>query len=844
MASLSSSSDILRLRIKGMSCASCVGRVERVIRAVPGVGGAAVNLATERAEVTLDADADPAAVVAAVHDAGFDVATDTVELAIDGMSCASCVGRVERVLKARPGVQEASVNLATKRATVKILDGAVDVADLEAAVNDAGYEARRLGRGEDSTDREREARAREIRDLRRSFLFAGLLTLPVFVLEMGSHMVPAMHHWVQMNIGRDNVFYLSFVLTTLVLFGPGLRFFRKGFPALLRGGPDMNSLVALGTSAAYGYSLVATFAPRWLPAGTVNVYYEAAAVIVTLILLGRYMEAKSKGRTSEAIRHLMGLQARTARVQRDGDTLEIPLDEVRNGDLVLVRPGEKIPVDGEVSEGGSFVDESMITGEPVPVRKDPGSEVVGGTINKNGSLLFRATRVGADTVLAQIIRMVEAAQGSKLPIQALVDRVTAWFVPAVMSLALITFGVWLWFGPEPALTLALVNAVAVLIIACPCAMGLATPTSIMVGTGRAAEIGVLFRKGEALQSLRDVDLVALDKTGTLTRGRPELTDLLPAEGWDRDELLALIASVETHSEHPLAEAIVHAARERELELPAMAEFEATPGFGVVARVAGRRVAVGADRYMAQLDLSVDRFAGEARDLGEAAKTPLYAAIDGEVVALLAVADPVKPSTPEALRGLHELGLKVAMITGDNRATAEAIARQLGIDEVVAEVLPDGKVEALKRLRGEGRRIAFVGDGINDAPALAEADIGLAIGTGTDVAIESAGVVLMSGDLRGVVNAIALSRATLRNIKQNLFWAFAYNASLIPLAAGALYPFYGILLSPVFAAGAMALSSVFVVSNALRLRRFRPLLEPTGKATGASASNDFQPAAQA
>lgn len=500
--------------------------------------------------------------------------------------------------------------------------------------------------------------------------------------------------------------------------------------------------------------------------------------------------------------------------------IEIPLDEVATDDIVFVRPGEKIPVDGVVIEGASYVDESMITGEPVPVSKEIGSEVVGGTINKTGAFSFRVTQIGSNTVLAQIIRLVEEAQGSKLPIQALVDKVTMWFVPAVMAGAVITFFIWLIFGPDPALTFALINAVAVLIIACPCAMGLATPTSIMVGTGRAAELGVLFRKGEALQALRDVSVVALDKTGTLTKGRPELTDLVPAEGFEYDEVLALVAAIETRSEHPIAEAIVAAAKEKGISFAAIEEFEAVPGFGVSAKVGGRSVSVGADRFMKQLGLEVSHFQPTALRLGEQGKSPLYAAIDGRLAAIIAVADPIKETTPEAIKALHSLGLKVAMITGDNAATAAAIAKQLGIDEVAAEVLPDGKVAALKQFRSNGNKVAFVGDGINDAPALAEADVGLAIGTGTDVAIEAADVVLMSGDLRGVVDAIALSQATIRNIKQNLFWAFAYNALLIPVAAGLLYPINGTLLSPILAAAAMALSSVFVLGNALRLKRFQ------------------------
>jgi len=811
----------LSLPVEGMTCASCVGRVERALKAVPGVQTATVNLATERADVTFSGVADPQAAVSAIESAGYVVREETTELAIEEMTCASCVGRVEKALTQLPGVLSASVNLATERARVRHLAGVISTADLEAAVVLAGYKARRLSaETANVNDKDTERRENEARGLRRSLLIAGILTLPVFILEMGSHLIPPMHHWVQGVLGEQTSWYIQFVLATLVLFGPGLRFFRKGIPALLRGAPDMNSLVSVGTAAAYGYSVVATFIPEVLPKGTANVYFEAAAVIVTLILLGRSLEARAKGRTSQAIKRLVGLQAKTARVERNGETVEIPLDQVTTGDVVFVRPGEKIPVDGEVVEGASYVDESMITGEPLPVSKGVGAAVVGGTINKTGAFSFRVTKVGANTVLAQIIRLVEEAQGSKLPIQALVDKVTMWFVPAVMAAAALTFLVWLIFGPDPALTFALVNAVAVLIIACPCAMGLATPTSIMVGTGRAAELGVLFRKGEALQALRDVSVIALDKTGTLTKGRPELTDLVPAKGFEYSEVLALVAAVETRSEHPIAEAIVLAAKQQGIRLATIEGFNAVPGFGVTAKVDGRVVSVGADRLMTQLGLDVASFKSAAQRLGEQGKSPLYAAIDGHLAAVIAVADPIKETTPEAIKALHALGLKVAMITGDNAATAAAIAKQLGIDEVAAEVLPDGKVAALKKFRVNGARVAFVGDGINDAPALAEADVGLAIGTGTDVAIEAADVVLMSGDLRGVPNAIALSQATIRNIKQNLFWAFAYNAVLIPVAAGALYPLNGTSLSPIFAAAAMALSSVFVLGNALRLKRFQ------------------------
>ncbi|MCO2551065.1 heavy metal translocating P-type ATPase [Pseudomonas aeruginosa] len=810
----------ISLPIEGMTCASCVGRVEAALVKVEGVASVSVNLATERADIRLNRPVDRMALIQAIEKVGYDVPQGTIELAIGGMTCASCVGRVEKALKAVPGVTEAVVNLATERATVR---GVASVQDLIAAVDKVGYEASPVDTGMQADEEAAEKKDAERAELKRDLTLAAVLALPVFVLEMGSHMIPGMHEWVASTIGIQQSWYLQFVLTLLVLAIPGWRFYEKGFPALFRLGPDMNSLVAVGTAAAFGYSMVATFAPSLLPAGTVNVYYEAAAVIVALILLGRFLEARAKGRTSEAIKRLIGLQAKEAHVLRDGRIVDIPINDVAQGDIVEVRPGERVPVDGEVTEGRSFVDESMITGEPIPVEKAEGSTVVGGTVNQKGALTLRATAVGGQTMLAQIIRMVEQAQGSKLPIQAVVDKVTLWFVPAVMLAAVLTFLVWLVFGPSPALSFALVNAVAVLIIACPCAMGLATPTSIMVGTGRGAEMGVLFRKGEALQLLKDAKVVAVDKTGTLTEGRPVLTDLEIADGFDRNQVLAKVAAVESRSEHPIARAIVESAVEGGIALPTMTDFDSVTGMGVRATVDGARVEVGADRFMRELGLDVGGFARTAERLGNEGKSPLYASIDGRLAAIIAVADPIKSSTPAAIAALHQLGLKVAMITGDNARTAQAIAKQLGIDEVVAEVLPEGKVEAVRRLKASHGQIAYVGDGINDAPALAEADVGLAIGTGTDVAVESADVVLMSGNLQGVPNAIALSKATIGNIRQNLFWAFGYNTALIPVAAGVLYPAYGVLLSPIFAAGAMALSSVFVLGNALRLRRFQPPL---------------------
>jgi Cu+-exporting ATPase len=809
------------LAVEGMTCAACSGRVERALNAVPGVTEATVNLATERATVRFDAaETTPLALAEAVQRAGYDVRTEEVSFAVGGMTCAACVGRVEKALAGADGVVEASVNLATERARVRYAAG-TDVEALYEAVRRTGYDVVEATGGATAEDAEREARELDRQRLRRRLLWAAGLSLPLFLMEMVPMAVPGGMEWVDGLVPMQMRWLVAFALATAVQFGPGWRFYRAGWAAARHGSPDMNTLVALGTTAAYGYSVVATFLPGVLPEGAVHVYYEASATIITLVLLGKWFEARAKGQTSDAVRALLGLRAETARVVRRGAEVEVPIEDVAVGDVVRVRPGEKVPVDGVVTEGTSYVDESMVTGEPVPVEKTEGGAVVGGTVNQAGALLVQTTHVGADTVLAQIVQLVEEAQASRPAIQALADRVVAVFVPIVLVVAAVVFGVWLAVGPSPALTYALVAAVSVLIIACPCAMGLATPVSVMVGTGKAAELGVLFRKGEALQTLSEADVVALDKTGTLTEGRPTLTDvaLVDAASATEDEVVRLVAAVEVSSEHPVADAIVRAADERGIDLPAATDFEAVPGFGVRGVVQGRRVEVGADRFMERIGLDVSPLSDAAGALAAEGKTPLYAAIDGELVAALAVADPVKATTPDAIEALHRAGLRVAMITGDNRATAEAIARRLGIDEVLAEVLPADKAQAVTDLQGEGRRVAFVGDGINDAPALAQADVGVAIGTGTDVAIEAADVVLMRGDLGALVEARALSATTLRNVKQNLFWAFAYNVVLIPVAAGALYPVFGVLLSPVLGAAAMGLSSVFVLTNALRLRRF-------------------------
>ena len=821
--------ETLDFDVKGMTCASCVAHVEKALTQTPGVTAARVNLATERAEVDLGPDADPAKIASAVTKAGYEPVIETINIGVGGMTCASCVAHVEKALRGVPGVIEATVNLATERASVRALSGPGLSDRLRKAIVEAGYEPQNIETDAGAGDRERARRAEEMQTLQRRLLIAAALAAPVVVLEMGGHMIPAFHHWVMATIGEERARYISFVFATLALFGPGLVFYLKGVPALLRGQPDMNALVAVGTLSAYLYSVVATFLPQLLPAGAVHVYYEAAVVIVVLILLGRYLEARAKGQTSEAIRALARLQPKTAHVERDGVTQDIDIDDVRAGDIVLVRPGERIPADGVVVSGASYVDEAMVSGEPAPVAKNPESLVTGGTVNGAGAFSFRATRVGADTTLAGIIRMVEQAQGAKLPIQATVDKVTAIFVPIVFGIALLAFAIWMMVGPEPRLTHALVAAVSVLIIACPCAMGLATPAAIMTGTGRAAELGVLFRKGEALQTLRDVTLIAFDKTGTVTYGKPRLTDLIGRAGEDESRLLQRVASVEAQSEHPVASAIVAAAKERGLALLPASDFVAIAGMGVTGVVDGKQFAIGAGRYMASLGVDTTDFDERATALTADGKTPFYVAMDGKLAAILSVADDLKPTSKAAIAALHAMGVKTAMISGDDARTAQAIARRVGIDEVIAGVMPDGKVATLERLR-QNHKIAFVGDGVNDAPALAAADAGIAIGTGTDIAIEAADVVLMSGDLAKVPTALAISRATMRNIAQNLFWAFGYNAILIPVAAGALYPVNGMQLSPMLGAAAMGLSSVFVLTNALRLRRFTPPEVVSGDAT--------------
>ncbi|CAM5180840.1 Cu+-exporting ATPase OS=Castellaniella defragrans OX=75697 GN=HNR28_002364 PE=3 SV=1 [Castellaniella defragrans] len=745
----------------------------------------------------------------------------TLDLRIEGMSCASCVRRVETVLSKVPGVEAASVNLATRQAHVRLADAAIDPQALIAAVGKRGYGASLMSPKQDAaaTQAPEEEEEEETLAARRHFFMALWLTLPLFLVEMGPHLLHLSTFTVQSSQDSGPLAWIELLLCTVALAGPGRAFFTRGFRALWHGGPDMNSLVALGAGSAWLYSTLVTFAPGLFPQEARHLYFEAAAVVVTLILLGRWLEARARGRASSAIRQLAGLQARSAWVRRDDQWRECPVDGLVVGDEIRVRPGEKIPVDADVVDGESWVDESMITGEPMPVRRAPGDSVIGATLNTQGSLVVRATRVGAHTVLAQIIRMVGEAQAAKLPIQRQVDRVTGWFVPVVMALAAVTFGAWWAWGPSPALTHALIAGVAVLIIACPCAMGLATPISIMVATGRAARSGVLFRQGDALQRLRDVRLVAFDKTGTLTQGKPALAEILPlSEAGKPGQLLAAMASIQQASEHPIAKALVQAAQEQHLTLSPVQDFSALGGAGVQGRLQEHAWIMGTPRLMASLGVTVeDAVVLQMDALARQGKTAFLAACDGRLVALVAVADTIRTSARSLIQRLHARGIRTALITGDHPAAAQAVAEALDIDIVHARTLPQDKVGHLQALQQEKGPVAFVGDGINDAPALAAADVGIAVGQGTDIAIASADLVLMGDNLESVDKAIALSRLTLRNIAQNLFWAFAYNVALIPVAAGALYPLTGLQLSPMLGAGAMALSSVFVVSNALRLQ---------------------------
>jgi len=816
----------LDLGISGMSCASCVAKIEKGLSKVPGVVEARVNFAAEKATIEYDpAEANPSDLVGTVKELGYEARSQKVILSVLGMTCASCVNRVQTALNQMSGVIEATVNFATEKASIEYIPNLVKIKDLAKATAAIGYTLVEAEK-EQLVDKEAQARQAEFRQLKSKFLTGLLLVAPLFLLV----------HWDKLGLsailpfsGQAN-FILQLLLQTPVQFWVGWQFYKGAVAAARHRTSDMNTLIAVGTSAAYLYSILATFFPHLFAAEGLapRVYYDTAGAIIVLILLGRLLEARAKGQTSEAIKKLIGLQAKTATVLVNGEEHELPVEEVLIGDTVIVKPGEKIPVDGEILDGHSSVDESMVTGESIPVEKTAGDEVVGATINKMGTFKFKATKVGKDTMLAQIIKMVEEAQGSKPPIARLVDVIASYFVPVVIGIASITFFIWYFFGPAPALTYAVLNFVAVMIIACPCALGLATPTSIMVGTGKGAEHGILIRGGEALETAHKLNAIVLDKTGTITRGEPAVTDVLAVEGYETEEILGLSASAEKGSEHPLGEAILKKAREDDLNLADANDFNAIPGHGIEAIIDGKNVLLGNTRLMNDRDIDLKDLPEKAEAFSGEGKTPMWIAVDGFIAGIIAVADTLKENSKTAVAALHNLGLEVIMLTGDNKRTADAIANQIGIDRTLAEVLPEGKASEIKKLQAENKKVAMIGDGINDAPALAQADVGLAIGTGTDVAMESSDITLITGDLTGVVTAIALSKATIRNIKQNLFWAFAYNTILIPVAAGVLFPFFGILLNPIFAAAAMALSSVTVVTNALRLRRFRP--PAIGKAT--------------
>ncbi len=819
--------------IEGMFCASCVKRVERKLERVPGVSDVAVNLATEEARVSFDpTQVTEADLQGAIESAGYSVRHEEATLDIEGMFCASCVKRVERKLERVPGVISAPVNLATEQTTVRFNPAKTTVQQLLEAVESAGYSATLHDTGADaSIDANDRRHLAEMRDYKVKSFAAIAASIVIMALMFWPSWLPDIPWLMETNGhgGHDEMtrqlMFVLLAIATPIQFWAGRTFYTQAWAAARHFQANMATLVVLGTSAAYGYSALVTIWPQFVTDAGLQpeTYFDSATIIIGLILLGRWLEARAKFQTTGAIKALMGLAPRTARVIRDQQEIDVPIDDVVRGDIVRVRPGEKIPVDGVILEGRSTIDESMLTGESFPIEKSAGDEVIGGTINTSGGFTFEATKVGADTALAQIIRMVQDAQGSKAPIQRLADQIALYFVPAVIVVAALTFMFWLVVGPEPQFNFALTVMISVLIIACPCAMGLATPTAIMVGTGKGAESGVLIRGGEALEAAHKISAIVLDKTGTITLGKPVVTDVVPHGSLNRDTLLAIAASVETGSEHPLGQAILNSARDAGLEVSPVTGFEALTGHGVQGQVGDQSISIGNLKMMREIGVDVGEAETHALDLASTGKTPVYVAMDGEFGGVIAIADPVKPTSAEAIAEMKALGLDVWMITGDNPATSMAVASQVGIgqDRVMAEVLPGDKDAAVQDLQHRGSVVAMVGDGINDAPALARADLGVAIGTGTDVALESSDITLMGGDLRGVVTAIALSRKTVQTIKQNLVWAFGYNIALIPVAAGALYWTTGDILSPALAAAAMALSSVSVVTNSLRLRRFIP-----------------------
>lgn len=815
---VSSSGNRIDLPITGMSCASCAAHIQESLSGLRGVSSASVNFAAEKATIFYDKSlVSVDDFIRIIKDQGYSVSISRIILPVKGMSCASCVSSVQEALSSLPGVVSASVNFAAEKATVDYFPSQVGLRDFRKVIKDAGYELVETEKGEDIVEKEQREREAAYRSLKRKVIAGAALTVPIFILMQWNNIGLSK----LIELPQQTIFLLQLIIATPVQFWIGRHFYTGAIAAVRHRTTNMNTLIAVGTSAAYFYSVVATFFPSVfeIKGYTAHVYFDTSATIIVLILLGRLFETRAKGQTSEAIKKLIGLQAKTARVIKEGKEMDIPVEEVEIGDTIIVRPGEKIPVDGVIVDGYSSVDESMVTGESMPVEKNSGAAVIGATINKTGSFRFEATKVGRDTMLSHIIGMVQSAQGSKPPIARMADIIASYFVPAVIGIASLTFLIWYFFGPSPEFTYAVLNFIAVLIIACPCSLGLATPTSIMVGTGKGAENGILIRSGEALETAHKIKTIIFDKTGTLTKGMPEVTDIV-ASGLPENEVLFYAASAEKGSEHPLGESIIKKATEAGIVIASAEQFSAVPGHGIKANVNGKQVMLGNEKLMQDEGVSIDVLKQKTVVLSEQGKTPMFVSVDKKLAGIIAVADTLKEDSVNAVKALHNLGIEVVMITGDNKRTGEAIARLAGIDSVLAEVLPEDKAKEVKKLQAAGKVVAMVGDGINDAPALAQADIGLAIGTGTDVAMETSDITLIGGNIKGVVTAIALSKATMRNIKQNLFWAFAYNVVLIPVAAGVLFPFFGILLNPMLAAAAMGFSSVTVVTNALRLRRFK------------------------